>query len=48
VGILQKDDELEKLMIMHGDRSADVVVPDGRVQEMRMLPQFGWVQRLQM
>jgi hypothetical protein len=48
VGILHKDDELDKLMIMHGNRSAEGQVPDGRVQEIRMLTQLGWVQRSQM
>ena len=35
-------------MIMHRNRSAEVRVPDGRVQEIRMLTQFGWMKRSQM
>jgi hypothetical protein len=48
VHVLAPNDELEKLMITHWNHFADVRVPDGRVQEVRVLAQLCWVQRSQM
>jgi len=48
VHVLAPNDELEKLMIIHWNHFADVRVPDGRVQEVRVLAQLCWVQRSQM